>query len=140
MVGIVFSLLAALGFGASAVLARLGLQHLRVTTVTLATLVVGATLTMALALSLHASEILNLSGTALLWLLMAGMASPLLGRFLNFTGVHLAGVSRASTIVGAWPLFATALAVTIAGESLNTPILLGTVSIIGGLVLILSQR
>ena len=59
---------------------------------------------------------------------------------MNFTGVHLAGVSRASPIVGASPLFATALAVTLTGEALNVPILLGTVSIIGGLTLILRQQ
>ena len=66
---------------------------------------------------------------------MAGVLSFPLGRLLNFTGVRMAGVGRASPIVGASPLFAGALAVAFAGEALNVPILLGAVQkqeLVGG--------
>jgi len=63
-----------------------------------------------------------------------------MGRLLNYTSVRLAGVSRASPVVGASPLFAIVLAITVGGESIDLPTLLGAFSIIGGLFLVLSQR
>ncbi len=49
MLGVVLSLSAGLGFGASAVLARLAMQHIHATTVTLVSLIAGTLITMALA-------------------------------------------------------------------------------------------
>ena len=140
MLGVVLGLSAALGFGATAVFARLGMQHMRPTSGTLASLVVGTTITMALAFAFHWDEIFVLSGIAFLWFLLSGAINFPMGRLLNFTGVSLAGVSRASPVVGTSPLFATILAITIGGESVTLLVLLGTISIIGGLALILSQR
>ena len=140
MLGVILGLTAALGFGASAVFARLGLQHLRSSTVTLLSLIVGTTITMSIAFALHSGEIFALSGVAFLWFLLLGAITFPLGRYLNYTGVSFAGVSRASAIIGASPMFAVILAVTLTGESVNAPILLGTFFIIGGLALILSQR
>jgi uncharacterized membrane protein len=140
MLGIVLSLMAAVGFGSTAVFARLGLEHMRATTGTLVSLIVSSVIALAIALSLHGSEIFGLGGTVLAWLALAGVLSFPLGRLLNYTGISLAGVSRASPIVGTAPLFATVLALSIGGESMNMPILLGTVSIIAGVSLILSQQ
>ena len=140
MLSISLSLMAALGFGVSAIFARLGLQHMRATTGTLLSLSVSTVVTLVIALGLHPREIFDLEWLALLWLLMAGVLSFPLGRLLNFTGVRMVGVGRASPIVGASPLFAGALAVAFAGEALNVPILLGAVFIIGGLALIMSQQ
>ena len=140
MLGILLGLTSALGFGTSAIFARLGLQHMRPTTGTLVSLIVGSLVTLTLAFVLHSKEIVGLAGTAFLWFLLAGLVNFPLGRLLNFTGVSLVGVSRASPIVGSSPLFATMLAVTIGGESINLPILAGTLSIVGGLGLILSQK
>ena len=140
MPGVVFSLLAATGFGATAVFARLGLQHIRPTSGTLISLMVSTALAMIVALSLHSREIFGLDGAVFLWLALAGALNFPLGRLLNYTGVLFAGVSRASTIVGISPLFAAAFAVLVAGESVNAPILLGTVSIVGGLAMILGQE
>ena len=52
----------------------------------------------------------------------------------------MVGVSRASPIVGASPLFATILAVTVGGETVTVTLMIGIVAIIGGLALVLSQR
>ena len=140
MLGIILSLSAALGFGAGAVFARLGMQHMRSTTGTMVSLATSTAVTLAIALALHSGEIPNISGVSYLWLLLAGVLTFPVGRLFNYTGVRLAGVSRASAVVGAAPLFSTALAVTVGGESINAPILLGTLSVIGGLALILSRQ
>ena len=140
MLGVILGLSAAAGFGASAVFARLGLQYMRSTTGTLASLIIGTTITMALAFALHWEVIFALSGVAFLWFLLSGTINFPIGRLLNFTSVRLVGVSRSTPIVGSSPLFATVLAITIGGETINISILVGTISIIGGLTLILTQR
>ena len=140
MLGVTLGLLAAVGFGASAVFARLGLQYMRPTTGTLISLVVGTGITMTLAIVLDWDLILGLSGLAFLWFLLSGTLNFPIGRLLNFTSVRLVGVSKSTPLVGSSPLFATVLAVTVGGESINPPILLGTIFITGGLALILAQR
>ena len=137
---VVLGLSAALGFGTSAVFARVGLQHVRPTSGTLVSLIVGSVITMTLAFIFHFDEIFALGSFAFVWFLLSGFLNFPMGRLLNFTAVDLTGVSKATPIIGASPLFAMALAITIGGESINVPVFLGTVSIIGGLVLILSQR
>ena len=139
MLGVTLGLLAGLGFGASAVFARLGLQNVKASTGTFVSLVVGSLITMLFAVSLHWDEILTLTGVAFLWFMLSGLINFPLGRLLNFTGVSLVGVSRSSPIVGSSPLWATILAVSIGGEAINLPIALGTVAIIAGLGFILSQ-
>ena len=137
---VVFALAAAVGWGASFVFARLGLQRLRSTTGTLVSLAAGAVVTLSIAFAIHSEEILALSGVTFLWLVRLGVLNFPLGRLLNYVGVDLVGVSRASPIIGSAPLFSMTLALTILDESINLPILLGTTAIIGGLILILSQR
>ena len=139
MLGVTLGLLAALGFGTAAVFARLGLQHMRASTGTFISLVVGSLLTSAIAFSLYWEVIFALAGGAFLWFLLSGSINFPLGRLLNFTGVSLAGVSRSSPILGSSPLWATILAVSVGGETINLPIALGTAAIIAGLGLILSQ-
>ena len=140
MLGIALGLSAALGFGLSAIFARLALQHMRATTGTLISLIVGTVIAMALAFAIYPDKILGLSSVAFLWFLLSGFINFPLVRVLNYVSVGLVGVSRSTSIVGASPIFATTLAVTIGGESLGLLTLLGTLSIIGGLALILSQR
>ena len=140
MLGIALGLSAALGFGLSALFARLALRHMRATTGTLISLIVGTVIAMALAFAIYPDKILGLSAVAFLWFLLSGFINFPLGRVLNYVSVGLVGVSRSTSIVGASPIFATTLAVTIGGESLSLLTLLGTFSIIGGLALILSQR
>ena len=140
MLGVVLGLSAALGFGSSAIFARLGLQYMRSTSATLASLMVGTAITMVLAFALRSSEIVDLGLIAFAWFLLLGLITFPLGRLMNYTGVSMAGVSRAAPIVGASPIFATILAVTVGGETINLAMLMGTISIIAGLVFILSQR
>ncbi len=142
MIGIGLALLAASGFGATAILARLGLRRMSTAYGVLLSMVVSAALALAIAAALHPGEIAgvvtNLS--ALGWFLLVGVLNFPLGRTFNYLSVRLAGVSRASTVVATSPLFATALAVALLDEAVNAPILLGTAAIIVGLILTLYQK
>ena len=140
MLGVAPSLSAALGFGVAVVFARLGLQHMRVTTSALLSLVASGVLTLAVAVALDSRGMLDLRAVTLLWLFLIGLLNYPLGRLLNYTAVHLAGASRAAPIVGASPLIATTLAISIGTESLDPPTAMGTIAIMGGIAIILSQE
>ena len=138
--GVGLALVSALGFGAVAVFARLGMRHVRPTTATVASLIISALVTLVVALSVEASEIAALSAAAFGFILLNAVFSYLVGRLFNFTGVRLVGASRASIIIGSSPLFSAGLAVWLLGERLSAPILAGTVLIIIGVGVILSGR
>ena len=140
MTGVVLALIAAVGFGATAVFARMGVQHVAVGPGTLVSLTVSTIVTLAITVAFQPVDLVRITGTALVLAFVVGLLSYPTGRLFSFTGVRLIGVSRSSTIVGAAPLFATAIAVALAGESVSLPLLLGSVSIVGGMALILSQR
>ena len=140
MTGIVLSLLAAMGFGATAVFAKAGLQGMPTRYGTLISLAVSATAAMAIAAALHPGEIVELGAVSLGWLFLVGLFNFPVGRMFNYMSVRLAGVSKASTVVATSPLFATGLAVVILGESVNAVTLAGTALIIGGLALTLYEK
>ena len=140
MLGAALALSAALGFGASAVFARVGMQYIRPTTGTFISLLVGIAITLTLALVFHFDDILTLGGIAFAWFLVSGTLNFPLGRLLNFTSVSKLSVSRSAPIVGASPFFAAILGVTIGGESMNLLIFAGTTAIVCGIALIVGQR
>lgn len=137
---IVFALLAAVGWGAGAVFARLGLQHMRSTTGTVVSLAAGVATVGTLALAVNRDIMFTLPVVTLLWFLLLGTINYPLGRYFSFLGVHLAGVSRASPILAAAPVVAVILGITLGGESLTPFIAMGAVLIIGGVVLIVTER
>ena len=138
--GVGFALIAALGVGATAVFARLGMRHVRPTSGTSVSLIVGAALTMIIAFTTHATEIFALALAAFGFMFLNAALSYPIGRLFNFIGVQLAGASRASIIVGAAPLFSAGLAVWLLDEKISAPVLAGTVLIIIGIGVVLSSR
>ena len=140
MTGIIFSLLAASGFAATAVFARTALQRMSAPYGTLLSLFVSTVAAMAIAAVLHPDELLGIGAVALGWLFLVGFLNFPLGRMFNYTSVTIVGVSKASTVVATSPLFATILAVIILGERVSPITLLGTVAVIGGLALTLNQK
>ena len=140
MLGAAMALTAAMGFGAAAVFARIGLQYMRPTTGAFVSLLIGIAITLTLALVFHSDDILALSGIAFVWFLITGTLNFPLGRLLNFTSVNKIGVSRSAPIIGAAPLFSGILGVTIGGESMNLFIFTGTLVIIGGIAMIVGQK
>ena len=81
-----------------------------------------------------------LPAVAFAWFALLGLINFPLGRFFNFTGVHLAGVSRTAPVLAGAPLVAMTLGITLGGETLTPLIALGTAAIVGGVVLIVSER
>ena len=138
--GVLLAGLAAVCWGASTVFTRLGLEHMRPTTATLLSLVVGFLFLVPLVLIFHWDEAWALPAVAFLWFLVGGLLNFPMGRLLSVVAVRMAGVTRSTPIVAIWPLFAIALAVLGAGEQVTPLLLAGAVTTVVGILLIVSQR
>ncbi len=138
---VVFSFLAALGFGSGAILIRLGTQQLSAPTATFFTVLTGAVLVLGLALALDLPEIRALTPAAFGWFaLMGAMAYPV-ARVLNNTAITMVGASRAAPMASLQPIFAFGLGVALLGERPNLLVSVGTPLVVGGLVLVfLTER
>ncbi len=113
---------------------------MRSTTGTVVSLAAGSLLVGAIAFAVHGDQMLAFPPVALLWFALLGSLNYLGGRYFNFISVHLAGVSRAAPILSTSPLVAAALGIGLGGETLTPAIALGTVTIVAGIMLILSER
>ena len=59
---------------------------------------------------------------------------------MNFTAIRLIGASKATVVISTSPLFAATLAVILTGESLSLLVGLGTLAIMAGVMLVVTQR
>lgn len=140
MVGILLGLLGAALFGSSPIFARLGLQHLRTTTGVFTSLVTGSVLLGVLAVPLHGREMVSLPLAALLWIALLGLLNFPLGRYFNYAAVRLAGVARTTPILSTATLFAVLFAIIFLDETPSLLTLTGGLLVVGGVVLIVSER
>ena len=140
MLGIFLSVAAGLGWGIAVVFARLGLQGIKPSTCTLISLISSIMLVSFTALIVNFDTIASLSLRAILWFGLIGLIHFVIGRQSNFAAVRYIGATRATTIFASAPLFTTALAIIVIGESINIPITIGTLSIVAGLYLVITSE
>ena len=139
MIGIVLALLAALWFGSAPYFARLGLRHMSTTAGTLVSMVSALLVVGIIAIPIHRGELLSLPLVLLGWLALLGFLNYPLGRFLNFSGVRLAGVARATPLLATSPLWAMIMAIMFLGETPGLLTALGALSVMGGVALIVRE-
>ena len=140
MDGIHLAILAALCWGLSAVLVRVGVHSIAPTTGTWISLAPGSLVIMTLALILHFQDIFELPRTAYLWFAVGGLLNFTLGRLLNTIGIKLVGVSKAAPLFSTAPVFATILGITLLGETITFPLIIGTSLVVCGIILITSEQ
>ncbi|MFH1560727.1 MAG: DMT family transporter [Chloroflexota bacterium] len=140
MLGVAFALLAATCWGFGVIWVRLGLQSLRPTTGTWMSLIPGSLMVIILAVVFNLDDITTLAAVAFFWFALAGLLNFALGRFLHNVGIQLAGVARATPLFSTAPLFATILAIIFLGETITPWLLLGTATIVSGIILITSEQ
>ena len=133
MTGILFALSAALAWGIGNVWVRIALQGLRPTTAAVLSL-------FPLALVLHWEEVTGISEGVLLTIFFYGIANFLMGRFLNVLSISRIGLNRAIPIVASSPVFALILAVIFLDESVSALIILGTMTVMAGILLIVTEQ
>ena len=139
MLGVVSALVAALGWGTDAVLARQGLRRMPPafgTLVSLCASVVGAVVVVLL---FDREHLRSYPPRAFAWFAMIGLINFLGGRQCNYEAVKRLGAARATPLFAASPLVSIALAAAFTGERLTLPLLLGALLIVAGVVLVVSS-
>ncbi len=135
MTAIGLALLSALGFGSAAVFARVGLQGIKPLPGTLISSVASFVPSVVLAVVFAWSDIIALPAIAYLFFLGHGVLTFLGGRAQNLLSIDLIGAARSSPFVGSSALFSAILAIIFFGETLHPVVALGTLGVVGGLIL-----
>ncbi len=140
MLGIVLAIIAGACWGIGATFARLGLQGIKPTTGTLISMLSSIMLICSLTLIINYDAVLSLTPKPLLWFCLVGVVTYVLGRQFNYSAIRRIGVGKATPIFASAPLFAIIIAIIFTGESINLPIIIGTLSIVVGLYLVITSR
>ncbi len=137
--------IAVLGFGSSAVLARMGMTAqggMRPMPSALVSLVASTLLAGTLALVFDFDAVITLPAIAMVWLFGNGILTYMGGRSQQYIAISLVGASRVTPIVGGAALFSALYAITFTrigvpgfDEHLNVPIAIGTLVVVSGLAL-----
>jgi drug/metabolite transporter (DMT)-like permease len=133
MLAVALALLASLGFGSSAIFARLGMRDVPPLASTLISAVGSLFLALPLALALARQDIGALPAAAFLGFLALGALNFLGGRGQNYLSIDLVGAARSAPFVGASALFAAIFAIGLTGERPHPVVLAGTLGVVAGL-------
>ena len=129
--GILFAVIAAIGWGASAVLSRIALEKTDPRLATIVSLFFSSIIMFSISLSTQSD---------FLWFFSAGLTSFAAGRLLNYVGIKNIGVSKASPLFGTSPLFAALLAIIILNENPTIMLGMGIVIVTFGIILITKSK
>ena len=137
--GVLFSLLAAVGFAFNAVLARPGMRYISFYLGTLVSLLASFLLVGTIALVVDAAAFLQLTLGGLFWFALLGLLHFSLGRTLNFKAIQHLGVSRMALLTGTTPLVAAFLALLLFGEEVSPLLGLGTLLVVAGVMMVIQE-
>ena len=122
--GILFAVIAAIGWGASAVLSRIALEKTDPRLATIVSLFFSSIIMFSISLSTQFNEFEKL----------------IVSDFLNYVGIKNIGVSKASPLFGTSPLFAALLAIIILNENPTIMLGMGIVIVTFGIILITKSK
>ena len=140
MLPVIMALLAALGFALSSIFVRMAGPRVSVLTGTAVSVVASLAIAVILAMMLELPALQRISIAGLLWILLLAFINYPLGRTLNYASVRRIGAARAAPLFSSSPLWSVILAVAFLGERPNVMIIAGTVAIVAGVVLIMTER
>ena len=140
MLPVILALLAALGFALSGVFVRMAGPRVAVLTGTAVSVVASLTIAVIPAIVLELPALQRISIAGFLWILLLAFVNYPLGRTLNYASVRRIGAARAAPLFSSSPLWSIVLAVAFLGERPNVMIIAGTVAIVAGVVLIVTER
>ena len=133
---VLFSFLAAFGFASGYILIRVGMQRVPAPTATFFSVLTGAILLLGLAVALNLPDIKALTPVALGWFAVMGLIAYPLARLLNNSAITMVGVSRAAPMASLQPIFVFGLGMALLGERPNLLVSIGTLMVVGGLVMV----
>ncbi len=138
-IGVLLVILAAILWGVGNTIARVGLQSIKAASGAILSLTAGLVVALLTALAFEFEALVSVSLVAIGWFAFLGILHFALGRFLFFQTIRYIGAGRGTSITSASPVFALILAFIFLRETLTIPVIIGTLSIVGGLYVIFSE-
>jgi uncharacterized membrane protein len=124
------SLFTALCYGASAVLAHMGMRDSNPMTGAIVGAMVQVVLLSGLVVVVPPARI---DWAAIAFFVASGILASTLGRLFNYMSIERLGVPVSATIIGSSPLFSTLLAALFIGEEVTLTVLIGTLLVVAGI-------
>jgi drug/metabolite transporter (DMT)-like permease len=140
LAGIGLALLAALGWGMDAVVARQGMRHVPPALATLLSLCTMLPAIVILGLVLDPASFTRVTPEALLWFGILGVLNFFGGRQMNMRSTRILGPSRAAALISASPLVSVLLAALLLNEQLTLPLIGGIGLTVAGVILVVTSR
>jgi len=129
-----FALVASLFFASSNVVIKVGLKNSNSISATLVTLIINTVFLWVI--SILFVPFFTFISKGIIFFIISGMFSPFMGRIFLYTGIKKVGVSIASPLKTISPLFAVTIAVLFLNEPFTTPIFIGIVLTISGVMIL----
>jgi DME family drug/metabolite transporter len=139
VLGVILSVLAAMGFGLFGVLARPAMLHASLYLGVLVSLTASLLTVTGIAFAANTPGLFEVSPVALAWFAVIGLVNFCLGRLFNLHAIQRIGVSRTAPLIGTTPIVAALLAFAVYGEELGPLLIAGILSVVAGVLLILRE-
>ena len=139
MIPVLMALIAATGFSLSAIFARMAGRRIPVLTGAGMSVVASLALAIIPALVLDLPALARIPLAGFLWIILLAFVGYPLALSSNYASIGRIGAARASPLFASSPVWSTILAVAFLGERPNGLIIGGTVAIVAGVVLIVTE-
>ncbi len=137
--GVILAIAAAIFWGISNTMARVGLQSIKAISGAILTMVASLAVSLLVAFTFDLGALFSVSLIALGWFALTGVLHFTLGRFFFYQGMRYIGAARGTAVANSNPLFAITFAVVFLRETLTVHVIVGTLLIVGGLFLLLTE-
>lgn len=138
-IGVLLAILAVMLWGVGNTVARVGLQSIKAASGAVVSLVTSLIVALIIVLVFEFDALVSVSLVAIAWFALNGIVHFALGRLFFYQGMKYIGAARVQPLGSSAPLFALVLAVIFLEETPTILVIIGTLSIVGGLYLLLSE-
>ncbi|MEE8110441.1 MAG: DMT family transporter [bacterium] len=132
------ALLVSLSFATRNIFIRAGQEYTTPLMSTFAITLITCVFLVPLTLSEWSGSLINWMGV--FWFTLAGVTAPGVALLLYFASIRRIGVARASPIASIHPLISLIIAVIFLGERPSIPVYFGTILIVGGIIIVTSEK
>lgn len=138
-IGILLAILSVTLWGASNTTARVGLQSIKAASGAILSTATALIIALVITLILDYQALVSVSLAHIGWFALVGVIHFALGRLFQYQSMKYIGAARGASITNAFPLFTLIFAFVFLKETLTIPLLIGTLSIVGGISLLLTE-
>lgn len=139
VLGIPLVIFAVISWGIANAIARVGVKSVKVTSATILSLIASLLVALIIALVFEFEALVSVSWVAIGWFALTGLLHFACGRLCLYQSMRYIGAARGTSLANSYPIFVLIFAVMFLEETATLPVIIGTISIVGGVYLLLSE-